>query len=41
LNSKLEDKSKGHVATDPSLDGCDTSQQRLPYFKRLATPSSV
>ena len=31
----------GHVAMDPSPDGCDTSQQRLPNFKRLATPSSV
>jgi len=26
---------------DSSPDGCDTSQQRLPYFRRLAIPSSV
>ena len=26
---------------DSSPDGGDTSQQRLPYFRRLATPSSV
>ena len=31
----------GYVSTDSSPDGCDTSQQRLPNFRQLATPSSV